>query len=64
MNPCTKSSADRQLIPPGSQSEAEMDGKDSRDGRVPAGETAMSGDIGETTPTRDKPNDGRVRVAV
>lgn len=60
MNPCTKSSADSQLIPPGSQSEAEMDGGDSRDGRDPAGETAMSGDTGKTTPTGDKPNDERV----
>lgn len=51
MNPCTKLSADSQLIPPGSQSEAEMDGGDSPDGRVPAGETATSGNIGETTTT-------------
>lgn len=64
MNSCTKSSADSQLIPPGSQSEAEMDGRDRWDGRVPAGETAMSGDTGEKTPTRDKPDDERDRTTV
>lgn len=64
MNPCTKSSADRQLIPSGSQSEAEMDGRDCRDGWVPAGETTTSGDSGETTLTWDKPSDERVRTTV
>lgn len=64
MNPCTASCVDRQLIPPGSQSEAEMDGRDSLDGQIPAVEMDMSGDTGETTPTRDKPNDGRVRTTV
>lgn len=36
-----------------------MDGRESRDGWVPAGETAVSGDTGETTPTKDKPSDER-----
>lgn len=42
-----------------------MNGRDSRDGRLPAGETAMSGvTLAKTTPTRDKPNDERVRTTV
>lgn len=64
MNACTKSSADRQLIPSGSQSEADIDGRDSWDGWVPAGETAMSDDTGETTPTADKLSDERFGMTV
>lgn len=46
MNPCTKSSADSQLFPAGSQTQAEMDGRDSWEGHVPAEDTAMRGDTG------------------
>lgn len=41
-----------------------MDGRDSQDGRLPAAQTVMSGEAGETTPTRDKLNDERDRMAV
>lgn len=54
MNPRTESSSpDRQLIPPGFQSVAEKDVRDSQDECVPAGGMAMNGDTFETAPTKD-----------
>lgn len=44
---CCKSPADRQLVPSGLQSKAEMDARESWDGWVPAGVTAMNQSISE-----------------